>query len=526
MPDPPITDPPITDPPITDPPIAGPPSTATASVAKPRVVVVGLGPGGEEHLTDQTRNAIAASNHRYLRTSRHPSATLVTGAVSFDHVYETADTFAAVYEQVTEALVAAAIEHGEVLYAVPGSPLILERSVRDLRCDNRIECHVLPAMSFLDVAYAVLGIDPVEAGVRLIDANEFATAAAGDHGPLLIAHTHANWVLSDIKLAVDDAANVANGTGNDDVEVIVLQRLGTAEQLVTHTTFSAMDTAVVADHLTCIYVPRLNVAVAEHYSRFHALARTLREQCPWDIEQTHASLVPHLLEETYEVVDAVRDLDPDDPSTDEALIEELGDLLYQIEFHATIAEQQGRFTIADVTKGIHDKLVRRHPHVFGPGGGEPVKVDSTEQVVQNWETIKRDEKGRTSIFEGIPSSLPSLAYAFKAQSKAADVGFDWPDFAGALPKIAEETAEVISAHATGDRQATAEELGDLLFSVVNVARHLDVDPEVALRSAVAKFRRRFESVERLAARRGIDLAGSDLELLDQLWDAVKASEVV
>ncbi|CAB4865095.1 unannotated protein [freshwater metagenome] len=483
---------------------------------RPTVVVVGLGPGGPEFVTEQTRAAIAQARHRFLRTAIHPSAGLVPDAVTFDHLYESADTFDSVYLQITEALVGAATEHGEVLYAVPGSPLVLERSVRQLRDDPRVHCILLPAISFLDLAYSALGIDPVESALQLIDGHDFATAAAGVTGPLLIAHCHANWVLSDIKLAIDDAADSA-GTTNDTVAVTVLQRLGTPDELITHTTWAEMDHVVDADHLTSIYVPRLNVAVAQHYARFHALTRTLREQCPWDIEQTHASLIPHLLEETYEVVDALQELDPDDPGTDEALIEELGDLLYQIEFHATIAEQQGRFTIADVTQGIHDKLIRRHPHVFGD-----VRAESTDQVLSNWEAIKHAEKGRTSIFDGIPNSLPSLSYAYKAQKKASGVGFDWPDVHGALPKIAEETAEVLHAHASGDQAATAEEIGDLLFAVVNVARHLRVDPEVALRNAVGKFRTRFEGVEQLAAERGIVLAASDLAVLDQLWDEVKA----
>ncbi len=479
----------------------------------PQIVVVGLGPGGPEYVTEQTRAAIQHAQHRYLRTAVHPSAALVADAITFDHLYETEDTFESVYAQITEALVAAATDHGEVLYAVPGSPLVLERSVRHLRDDPRVRCVVLPALSFLDVAYNALGIDPVEHGVRLVDGHEFATAAAGSTGPLLVAHCHANWVLSDIKLAIDDA-----DTGNnDDIPVTVLQRLGTPDELITHTTWSLMDQVVEADHLTCIYVPHLNVAVAEHYARFHSLTRTLREQCPWDIEQTHASLIPHLLEETYEVVDALQAFDADDPSTDEALIEELGDLLYQVEFHATIAEQQGRFTIADVTQGIHDKLIRRHPHVFAN-----LHVDSTDEVLTNWESIKRAEKGRTSVFDGIPTSLPSLSYAYKVQKKASGVGFDWPDVHGALPKIAEEAAELVHAHSNGDTAHTAEELGDLLFAVVNVARHLKVDPEVALRGAVAKFRTRFEAVEQLAAERGIAIGSSDLATLDQLWDDVKA----
>jgi tetrapyrrole methylase family protein/MazG family protein len=481
-------------------------------VNRPLVTVVGLGPGSADHVTAQTLAAIERIPHRYLRTSRHPSAAVAGDAVSFDELYESSDTFDDVYAAIAERLVAAARLHGEVLYAVPGSPLVLERSVRHLLGDDRVECHVLPALSFLDLAYAALGIDPVEAGVTLVDGHEFATAAAGHAGPLLVAHCHANWVLSDIKLAADDA-----GVSNDDVEVVVLQRLGTPEQHIVRTTWAQLDTAVEADHLTTLYVPRLAAPVAGHYQRFHALARTLREQCPWDVDQTHQSLVPYLIEETYEVVDAIAALDAGDPRTDEALIEELGDLLYQVEFHATIAEQQGRFSIADVTQGIHDKLVRRHPHVFGD-----VQAGSTSEVLTNWEAIKRAEKGRTSVFGGVPASLPSLSCADKIQRKAARVGFDWPDASGALAKIGEEAAEVVAAQASGDTDATAAEIGDLLFSVVNVARHLRVDPEVALRAAVQKFRARFEAVESLAAERGIDLAAAGLETLDALWDQVKA----
>ena len=258
--------------------------------------------------------------------------------------------------------------------------------------------------------------------------------------------------------------------------------------------------------------------------RFHQLARTLREQCPWDIEQTHQSLIPYLLEETYEVVDALQALDPDDPTTDDDLIEELGDLLYQIEFHATIAEQEGRFTIADVAAGVHDKLVRRHPHVFGRDG-EIVDVgagaDAVDRVLANWDDIKRDEKRRTSIFQGIPRSMPSLGYAAKVGRKASKVGFDWPDVAGAFEKIAEETRELREAIDGVQPDEQRDELGDLLFAVVNVARHLDIDPELALRAATDKFRSRFETVERLAADRAIDLRASDLATLDALWDEAK-----
>jgi tetrapyrrole methylase family protein/MazG family protein len=487
-----------------------------------RVVVVGLGPGGAEHVTTETLSTIERIERRYLRTARHPSAHLVPDAVTFDDVYETADRFEHVYAEITERLVAAAAEHGEVLYAVPGSPLVLERSVRALRADVRIECVVLPAMSFLDVAWARLGIDPVEVAVRLIDGHEFATAAANATGALLVAHTHANWVLSDIKLSIDDPTGALDAT-----PVVLLQGLGTSDERIVPTTWADMDRTIEADHLTCLYIPALGAPVADGYVRFHRLARTLREQCPWDIEQTHRSLIPYLVEETYEVVDAIEQLDADDPSSDEALIEELGDLLYQVEFHATIAEQEGRFTIADITRGVHDKLVRRHPHVFGDVDGNLVEVDGTGQVLSNWDAIKRLEKQgtsqqRTSIFDGIPGALPALALAHKVQQKAAKVGFDWPDVHGALPKIAEEAGELVRAADSGDAEATADELGDLLFAVVNVARHLDVDPETCLRAATSKFRLRFEAVEELAVQRGIDIHTAGLDALDALWDEVKA----
>ena len=477
-------------------------------MTKPVVTVVGLGPGGPEYVTDHTRAEIARVAARFLRTARHPSASLVPDATTFDEVYEQADTFDDVYAEITERLVAAATLHGEVLYAVPGSPLVLERTVRSLRADARVECRLHPAMSFLDLAWARLGIDPVEARVTLVDGHEFATAAAGLTGPLLVAHTHANWVLSDIKLAVEDA------TGDE--PVVILQRLGTADEAVVHTTWADLDRTVEADHLTCVYVPSLGAPVGAELVRFHQLARTLREQCPWDQEQTHATLVRYLLEETYELVDALQALDPDDPATDEHLLEELGDVLYQIEFHATIAEQEGRFTMADVARNVHDKLVRRHPHVFGD-----VTAEDSDTVKANWDAIKREEKGRTSVFDGVAEAQPSLAYAEAVQRKAAKVGFDWPDVHGALPKIAEEAAELLDAAAGGDADHTADELGDLLFAVVNVARHLKVEPETALRAATRKFRTRFEAVEALARERDLDLHTAGLDALDALWDEVK-----
>jgi tetrapyrrole methylase family protein/MazG family protein len=488
-------------------------------VSRPVVTVVGLGPGPVGLVTQETIEAISSSTTRFVRTTRHPSATLVGSAVSFDDEYERHDTFAEVYAAIAARVADAALKNGSALYAVPGSPGVLEDGVRRLLADERLEVRVLSAVSFLDLAWLRLGIDPVDAGVRLVDAHRFAESAANSAGPFLVAQCHADWVLSEIKLAHESARG--------DERVTVLHHLGLADERVLDTTWDDLDRlershGLVVDHLTSLYVPQLAEPVAGEMARLHALARTLREQCPWDREQTHASLVRYLIEETYEVVDALNALDEDDPSTDEALIEELGDLLYQIEFHTTIAEQQGRFSLADVARTTHEKLVRRHPHVFGD-----VQATNAGDVVTTWDEIKRAERAAKIVddapdfFAGVSRAAPSLSLAQKLQKRAAEVGFDWPDVHGASAKLDEEIGELRVAAQSGDPAVVRMELGDVLFSVVNVARKLGLDAETALRDAADKFVARFARVQQLAAQRGMDLASSDLAQLDSLWDEAK-----
>ncbi|HEX9259430.1 MAG TPA: nucleoside triphosphate pyrophosphohydrolase [Acidimicrobiales bacterium] len=480
-----------------------------------RVTVIGLGPAGPELVTIQARAAIDRIPTRFVRTARHPSAGLVldaeSGAVAFDELYDRSDRIEEVYRGIVERLLGAAAEHGEVLYAVPGSPLVAEHTVELLRASAPavgVTVEVLPALSYLDLAWAALGVDPLAAGVRLVDGHRFVVEAAGERGPLLVAQCDRSSVLSDMKLAIDPFP---------EHPVTVLQRLGLPNQSVTTVEWAELDRSFAPDHLTTLWIPELASPVGAELVRFHELVRTLREQCPWDREQTHHTLTKHLLEEAYEVLEAIEAHDPGDADADAALEEELGDLLFQVEFHAVIAEQDGRFNMADVARGIHDKLVRRHPHVFGT-----VDAATSDQVLANWEQIKRDEKGHASIMEGVPGNLPALLYAAKVQKKAAGVGFDWPDGTGALPKIAEEAAEL--GEVLHDHDAAFEELGDLLFAVVNVARHAKVDAESALRAATAKFRRRFQAVETLVAERGLDMRTMDLASLDALWDEVKSTE--
>ena len=478
----------------------------------PRIIVVGLGPGDPRLVTSDTMQWIQNVEHRFLRTTQHPSASLVPNAESFDSIYESAESFDDVYATIAERLLESAVRLGEILYAVPGSPLVLERTVAHLRQQSNVEIIIRPAISFLDEVWRALDIDPVETRVSLVDGHLFTTAAAGLTGPLVVAHTHANWVLSDVKLSLDDP--------DPTTEVVILHHLGLPDEQVIRTTWSEMDRTIEADHLTSLFIPQLRTPVAFELAQFHQLARILRDQCPWDMEQTHQSLVRYLLEEAYEVVDAISQLDENNPATDDDLIEELGDLLYRIEFHAAIAEEQGRFTMADVARSVHDKLVARHPHVFGD-----VVVSSSADVESNWEAIKKAEKShRTGIFDGVVESAPSLLFAAKTQQRAAREGFDWPSIEGPLSKLDEELAEIRDAVAAGDSDEQLSEIGDLLFAVVNVARHLDIDAESALRFAVQKFRRRVEAVETLATQSGKSMKAMTLEELDLLWESVKQQQ--
>ena len=446
--------------------------------------MAGLGPAGAALRTAETDAAIARIASAYQRTVHHPSA--LDGVASFDHLYEAAVSMEEVYRAIADALVDASQRHDEVLYLVPGSPVVAERSVELLRARDDVDVVVLPSLSFLDVAWPALGIDPIAAGVRLVDGQRFVIDAAGSAGPFLVAQCDTAAVLSDIKLAVEG------------VRAVVLHHLGLPDERVVEVDWADLDRSVAPDHLTALYIPQLDAPVAPEVARFAELVRRLRAECPWDREQTHETLTRHLVEETYETLDAIAGL----PESYPHLEEELGDLLFQIVFHATLAAEAGEFTLADVARGIHDKLVSRHPHVFGT-----VDADTADAVVANWEQIKKAEKGRDSVMDGIPSALPALLYAYKVGRKAAAVGFDWEDTRGPLDKVAEELEELRA-------DENEEELGDLLFAVVNVARHLDIDPEGALRAATDKFRDRFKAMERLAVQRGVTVD-------DTLWDEVK-----
>ena len=389
-----------------------------------RVIVAGLGPAGPEAITGAVLDAISQTSRRFIRTRRHPAAVAVEPAESFDHVYDQASSFEEVYRAIVDRLTAEAGD-GDVLYAVPGSPLVAERTVELLRAVPGLELEVLAGLSFADLVWDRLGVDPLTAGVRLVDGRRFAVDAAGERGPLLVAQCDSAHVLSDIKLAAL-ASFDRSAAGEANQAVVVLQRLGLSDEQVFEVGWADLDHAVAPDHLTSLYVPELGTPIAREVARFADLAIELRRRCPWDQVQTHQSLRGHLLEETYEVLEALDGVDPDSLSGYDELEEELGDLLYQIVFHSVLAAEAGQFTLADVARGIHDKLKSRHPHVFGPSDSDRSGPDSADEVLIDWEAIKREQKGRSSVMDGIPPGLPALLFADKVMHKARSVGLE-PD---------------------------------------------------------------------------------------------------
>ncbi|MEL7207003.1 MAG: MazG family protein [Actinomycetota bacterium] len=413
-----------------------------------RITVAGLGPAGPDLITRATLDAIEGHERRWLRTDRHPAAVAAEPAQTFDRVYEAASTIDDVYPAIVDGLVEAAA-HGDVLYLVPGSPLVAERTVELLLDRGDVDVTVLAALSFLDLAWARLQVDPVAVGVTVVDGQRFGVEAAGVRGPMLVGQCDTPEVLSEIKLAVDL---------EDPPDVIVLQGLGTPEERVESVPWADLDRTIEPDHLTSLWIPALAAPIAGELQRFADLVATLRRECPWDREQTHQSLTRHLVEESYEVLDAIDRLDEDADAGFADLREELGDLLFQVVFHATLAAEEGEFTLADVARGIHDKLVLRHPHVF-----DRVAVDGADEVVANWERIKKQEKGRDSVFDGIPKAMPALLRAYKVLRKAEATGLD--------PDLEQEPVAV----------------GEQLLELVERSRRDGEDPEEALRRATDRL---------------------------------------
>jgi tetrapyrrole methylase family protein / MazG family protein len=468
------------------------------------ITVVGLGPAGADHLLPAARRALDAADVRFARTARHPAVAdlAAEGLVftSFDDVYDAAPDLESAYRTMVERVVAAAAGVDRVVFAVPGNPGVAERTVELLRA---ADVDVVAGLSFADLAWSRVGVDAMATGARIVDAR--AIDDVDFVGPMLIAQCDQLLLLSDVKLALLEHLDPA-------APVTVLQRLGLPDEHVEVRPLVELDRGLQPDHLTSLYVDAGNedtrIAAIE-VARLVQLTRRLRAPggCPWDAEQTHRSLTRYVVEEAYEAVEVIEQLP--DPAAYRALADELGDVLYQVAFHAVIAEETDEFTMADVARGIHDKLVRRHPHVFGD-----VVADEPADVVRNWEQIKKDEKGHDSLMEGITESLPSLLYTSKLFRKAASVGLPPGTRDEALDRIAVAAGDLRTADTSPDVDVA---FAQLLAAAVVLARATGVDAESALRGWAARYRARFEAMEQLASERGLELSSLDPPAVAALW---------
>jgi tetrapyrrole methylase family protein/MazG family protein len=465
------------------------PARDTSCVRTPDAVltIVGLGPGDASLLTVEGREIIAAAREVWLRTRRHPTiAALPSGPryESFDTIYDSAHSFDAVYETIVSRILELSTRPEGVVYAVPGHPLFGEATVQELlrrTAPAGIPVQIVAGLSFVDAVVPVLGIDPVREGLLLLDALSLGERRRllVPQRPTLIAQVYDRWTASLAKLALLEHYPAHH-------EVRIVRAAATDRRAVTISTIERLDRADSFEHLTTLYVPPLApIADFRSFEGLRAIVARLRDPdggCPWDLQQTHETLKHFLIEEAYEALEALDDGEP------RRLAEELGDLLMQVVLHAQLGEDAGEFVIEDVIGSIAGKLVRRHPHVFGS-----VQVEGAEDVLRNWEMLKREERGDAPLLDAVPKSLPALAQAQSTQSRAQGSGFPVP----ALPP--EAIRAMLDMLASG--QAGDDALGDLLFAIVALSRERDLNAEEALRAAVRRFRQQVAAQEASRAPR-------------------------
>ncbi|WP_376788948.1 nucleoside triphosphate pyrophosphohydrolase [Thermoflexus sp.] len=476
------------------------------------IIIMGLGPGDPRYWTRETMEVLEGLREIYVRTRRHPAVAALPPHLvvyDFDAVYAEAENLEAVYERIAHTVLELGRRPEGVCYAVPGSPFVGEATVariRALAAGAGIPIRIVHGLSFIETALELLGLDALD-GLQIADAFELAERyhpPLNPDRPALIAQVDSRTVAADLKLTLMNQYPPEH-------PVTLIDAAGLPEARQVTFPLYQLDHRSDFTPLTALYVPPL--ARPGAFETFQDTIAHLRspEGCPWDREQTHQSLRANLLEEAYEVLEA---LDADDPGR---LKEELGDLLLQIVFHSQIAVESGEFSMAEVIAHVNEKIRRRHPHVFGD-----LRVTSVRQVLENWEQIKQQEKAEqgqaASILDGVPKGLPALAQAAAYGERAARLKFDWSDAEGVLEKLQEELREIAAA---ADLVHRAAEFGDLLFTLAQLARHWGIDPEAALREANARFARRFRQMEAIVAAQGRRLQELSPEEMEALWAQVK-----
>jgi tetrapyrrole methylase family protein / MazG family protein len=476
------------------------------------LTIVGLGPGDGRLLTRQAWELLSQAQNLWLRTARHPAVADLPPSVewrSFDALYDQAEAFDQVYEQIVTAVLQAA-QAGDVIYAVPGHPLVGEFTVTALLArakETAVPVAIVPGLSFIEPTLTLAGVDALD-GLQIFDAiamSQYEQPPINPDQPVLLGQVYSRMLAGELKLTLMNLYPAEH-------EVCLVSGAGGADESAVWLPLYELDRRPEVNHLTSLYLPPLPYAAS-----LSALAETVAllrgpDGCPWDQEQTPQSMRAGLLEELYELLDAL------DNEESDGLREELGDMFFHLVMQAQMATETGDFTLTDALATIDAKLKRRHPHVF-----DGLEVANVAEVLQNWEAIKAQEKGlpaQRSLLDNLPSALPALAQSQKIQERVRRVGFDWPEISGVVAKLDEELAELHGATTPAERQA---ELGDVLFVMANWASWLEIDAESALREANLRFSGRFRQLEALAEARGLELAQMGLDALDELWQEVKAN---
>ncbi|MFZ3591035.1 nucleoside triphosphate pyrophosphohydrolase [Bacillus sp. DJP31] len=482
---------------------------------KHTIFVIGLGAGELDQLSVKMYKTIQNCSLLYARTKDHPVIreleTEGTNIASFDEIYEKHDQFEQVYTEIVEIL-CKKVEENDIYYAVPGHPLVAEKTVQ-LLLDKRIEgvqVVIEGGNSFLDPLFTALEIDPIQ-GFQMVDGTDLRGAELQIKQHIVICQVYNQLVASEVKLTLMQRLP-------DNYEVYIVTAAGTSNQVVKKVPLYELDHGMNLNNLTTVYVPPVQeeAILIQEFDTFRSVIAALRgpNGCPWDKEQTHISLKPYLLEEAYEAIEAI------DEEDDAHLIEELGDVLLQVMLHAQIGEDEGWFTINDVIRTVTEKMIRRHPHVFGDKTAE-----NASDVMKHWDEIKKQEKKEKtveSIFDDIPKSFPGLLMAYKIQKKAAKVGFDWEEVDPIWDKIHEEIQEFqMEIQQNSTKDIASKEFGDILFALVNLGRFYQIDPEVAISQTNQKFMKRFQYMENRIHEKKLKITDLSLEELDLLWEESK-----
>ena len=474
--------------------------------------IVGLGPGSVDSLTLGVVDLIK-DKRLFLRTDKHPTVKYLKEIekeyTSYDEIYENKETFEQVYEEIKKEVVKNYKKYGEVVYAVPGNPMVAEKTVSlliDYFKRNKLPYKVYSAVSFIDVILEELEIDPI-GGLLIIDALNIENEHPSFSKNIIITQVYSRRVASNLKISLGKYYD-------DEDEIFLVSNAGTKDSSIKKIKLYELDRQDGIDHLTSVFIPKTQSNYG--FYDFMDIIEKLRDKdsgCPWDIKQTHETLKKNLIEESYEVIDAI------DKKDYIAVEEELGDVLLQIALHSTIASEGGDFNIHGIIKTVADKMIYRHPHVFKKANNL-----SEKEVEDQWSKLKEKEKGYKGlkdILGEISSSYPSLLKAEIIQKKASEVRLDLIDINQVLDKIEEEFNEIKIEVSNKDKKKIEEELGDLIFSVVNLGRFLKINSEIALSKSIDKFRNRISLVEGFALEDGIKISELKSIDYDNYWQKAK-----